>query len=30
LFRFVMTIRHDWLGTIFHQDGVFRAEESAS
>lgn len=28
-FRFVMTVRHDWLGTIFHQDGVFRAEENA-
>ena len=24
-FRFTMTIRHRWLGELFHHDGVFRA-----
>ncbi len=27
-FRFVMTIRNKLLGTLFHQDGVFREEET--
>jgi hypothetical protein len=28
-FRFVMTIHHTLLGTLFHQDGVFQEEETA-
>jgi hypothetical protein len=29
-FRFEMTISHPWLGTLFHQDGVFHAEGEMS
>ncbi|MDR3417102.1 MAG: DUF4166 domain-containing protein [Nevskia sp.] len=29
-FRFAMTFHHDWLGTLFHQDGVFHQEPGAT
>jgi hypothetical protein len=28
-FRFTMTIHHPWLGTLFHQDGVFEEQAEA-